>query len=80
MSNEADRAIAVLAMAVGACRGMLYSARTGDASQEEIELILDSTGEKQLIALLGEAGCRRATELADALPRGDKDALLGIVD
>ncbi len=80
MPSEDERAIAVLTRAMAVCRGMLYSARTGDASQAEIELILDSTSETQLKALIGETGWRRASNLAEALPDKDKDALLGIAD
>ena len=41
MPHDADRTIAVLAKAFAVCRGMLYSARTGDATRGEIERILD---------------------------------------
>lgn len=79
MSDEHSRSIAVLAKALSICRGMLYSARTGDATQTEIERILASTGEGQIIAMIGEAASIRAANLGDALPKADKDALLGIV-
>ncbi len=46
--DQNDRAIAVLAKALAVCRGVLYSARTGDASTGEIERILDSTGQDSL--------------------------------
>jgi hypothetical protein len=45
MKYDNDRAIAVLAKALCVCRGVLYSARTGDASQSNIERLLESTGE-----------------------------------
>jgi hypothetical protein len=45
MQYDNDRAIAVLAKALSVCRGVLYSARTGDASQSNIERLLESTGE-----------------------------------
>jgi hypothetical protein len=80
MSDAHDRSIAVFAKALSVCRGMLYSARTGDASVEEIERILESTGEDGITALIGAAACSRAATLADDLPKADKDALLGISD
>jgi hypothetical protein len=53
MQYDADRAIAIVAKALSVCRGTLYSARTGDASQSEIERKLENTGEESLIALMG---------------------------
>jgi hypothetical protein len=41
--TDAERAIAVLFQTVAVCRGLLYSARTGDATPEEFERILEST-------------------------------------
>jgi hypothetical protein len=41
--TDAERAIAVLFQTVAVCRGLLYSARTGDATPGEFERILEST-------------------------------------
>jgi hypothetical protein len=80
MTYDSDRAIAVLAKAVAVCRGMLYSARTGDATQGEIERILESTGQDSLIALMGKDTYNHAMQLSEALPEEDRDALLSIRD
>jgi hypothetical protein len=80
MQYDADRAIAVLAKALAVCRGILYSARTGDASQGEIERLLESTGEQSLIALMGRDTYRHAMQLSEALPPEDRDTLLAIGD
>ncbi len=80
MTYDSDRAIAVLAKAVAVCRGMLYSARTGDASQGEIERILESTGQDSLIALMGQDTYNHIMRLSEALPEKDRDALLSIRD
>jgi hypothetical protein len=76
---QKDRTIAVLLRAVSVCRGMLYSARTGDASRDEIERILESTSETQLIAMLGDADYQSAVSLSEALPNADRNRLLGIL-
>jgi hypothetical protein len=73
-----DRTIAVLLKAVAVTRGMLYSARSGDASREEIERILDSTSETGLKHLTGDAPYADAVRLAENLPAADRDFLLGI--
>jgi hypothetical protein len=80
MQYDADRAIAILAKALSACRGTLYSARTGDASQSEIERKLESTGEESLIALMGQDAYSHVVQLAEALPKEDSDTLLSIGD
>lgn len=80
VTYDSDRAIAVLAKTVAVCRGMLYSARTGDATQGEIERILESTGQDSLVALMGRETYNRVMELSEALPSEDRDALLSIRD
>jgi hypothetical protein len=80
MQYDNDRAIAVLAKALSVCRGILYSARTGDASQSKIERLLESTSEESLIALMGQDAYNHAMQLAEALPREDRDTLLSISD
>jgi hypothetical protein len=80
MPYDADRAIAVLHKAVAVCRGMLYSARTGDATQGEIERILEGTGQESLIALMGQDTYNHVMRLSEALPREDTDVLLAIRD
>jgi hypothetical protein len=76
--SDADRSIAILTQALAVCRGILYSARTGDASKDEIERLLESTGQESLIALLGQRAFSRAMQLAEELPEEDKDKLLSI--
>jgi hypothetical protein len=78
--HDTDRAIAVLHKAVAVCRGMLYSARTGDATRGEIERILEGTGEASLIALMGQETYNHVMELSEALPEEDRDVLLAIRD
>jgi hypothetical protein len=80
MTYDADRAIAVLHKAVAVCRGMLYSARTGDATQGEIERILESTGQDSLVTLMGQETYNHVMRLSEALPEKDHDALLSIRD
>ena len=80
MSYDADRAIAILAKALAICRGTLYSARTGNASQGEIECKLESTAEDSLIALMGRETYSHVVRLAEALPNEDTDILLAISD
>jgi hypothetical protein len=80
MPHDADRTIAVLAKAVAVCRGMLYSARTGDVTQGEIERILEGTGQDSLIALMGEEDYLYAIQLSEFLPPEDRDVLLAIRD
>jgi hypothetical protein len=80
MSYDADRAIAILAQALAVCRGILYSARTGDASQGEIECILESTAQDSLISLMGQETFSYVMELTEALPKEDRDILLSISD
>jgi DNA-directed RNA polymerase specialized sigma24 family protein len=78
MPQDDDRTIAVLYQAIAVCRGMLYSARTGDATQGEIERILEGTGQESLTALLGQETLRRVWQLSEALPPEDRDVLLAI--
>jgi hypothetical protein len=80
MQYDNDRAIAVLAKALAVCRGILYSARTGNASQGEIERLLESTGEESLIALMGQDTYSHVMRLSEALPKKDRDTLLSIGD
>jgi hypothetical protein len=80
MQYDADRTVAVLAKALSVCRGILSSARTGDASQGEIERILESTGQESLIALIGKDNYSHVMRLNEALPPEDRDALLSIRD
>jgi hypothetical protein len=80
MPHDSDRAIAILAKAVAVCRGMLYSARTGDATRGEIERILEGTGQDSLIALMGEENFLYAMRLSEFLPAEDRDVLLAIRD
>jgi hypothetical protein len=80
MPYDADRAIAVLHKAVAVCRGMLNSARTGDATQGEIERILEGTSEESLIALMGQDTYTHVMGLSEALPPEDRDVLLSIGD
>jgi hypothetical protein len=78
MQHDNERTIAILAKALSVCRGALYSARTGDASPEEIEYLLESTGENSLIALMGQDNYNRVMYLSEALPAADRDALLAL--
>ncbi len=80
MNDDTDRSVAILYQAIAVCRGMLYSARTGDASKGEIERILDSTSHETLKQLIGKDAMERAMHLAEALPREDRDTLLSIKD
>ena len=80
MQSDNDRAIAILFKALAVCRGILYSARTGDATQGEIERLLESTGEGSLIALMGQDTYIHVVQLAEALPSEDNDRLLSISD
>ena len=80
MSDDAERTIAVLHQALAVCRGLLYSARTGHATQGEIERILEGTGQESLVALLGAATYSHVMQLSEALPPEDRDVLLAIRD
>jgi hypothetical protein len=80
MTYDADRAIAVLHKALAVCRGMLYSARTGDATQGEIERIIESTGQDSLVALMGQKTYEQVMILSEALPEKDRNTLLSIRD
>jgi hypothetical protein len=80
MTYDADRAIAVLHKALAVCRGMLYSARTGDATQGEIERIIESTGQDSLVTLMGQETYNQVMRLSEALPSEDRDTLLSIRD
>jgi hypothetical protein len=51
MRHDNNREVVIFAKALAVCCSALYSARTGDASPEEIEYLLESTGENSLIAL-----------------------------
>jgi hypothetical protein len=78
MQPNTDRTIAILAQALAVCRGIMYSARTGDASQQEIEELLTSTSQESLVALMGLDTYYRVIELMEALPASDREHLLGI--
>jgi hypothetical protein len=80
MTYDADRAIAILHQALAVCRGMLYSARTGDATQGEIERIIESTGQDSLVTLMGQETYNQVMRLSEALPSEDRDTLLSIRD
>jgi hypothetical protein len=80
MPEDPDRTIAILYQAIAVCRGMLYSARTGQATQGEIERILEGTGQESLTALLGYETLGRVMQLSEALPSEDRDVLLAIRD
>jgi glycerol dehydrogenase-like iron-containing ADH family enzyme len=80
MQYDVDRAIAVLAKALAVCRGTLYSARTGDASQSEIERKLESTGEDSLVSLMGQDTYNHVMRMAESLSSDDCDKLLSIGD
>jgi hypothetical protein len=77
---DAERAIAVLFKTVAVCRGLLYSARTGDATQGEFERILESTSGDTIKKLVGADTFQHVMRLAEALPREDHDVLLSIRD
>jgi hypothetical protein len=78
MQYDADRTIAVLTKALAVCRGTLYSARTGHATQIEIEELLESTGQESLISLIGVDALNHAMQLAESLPDEDTNILLSI--
>jgi hypothetical protein len=80
MPNDPTRTIAILLQAIAVCRGMLYSARTGDASRGEIEAILGSTGHDALRKLIGNEALLAAIDATEHLPAEDRDALLAISD
>jgi hypothetical protein len=80
MQHDADRTIAILTQALSVCRGILYSARTGDASKDEIEKLLESTGQRSLVVLMGQEAFSRAMRLAEELPEEDRNKLLSIGD
>jgi hypothetical protein len=80
MQYDTDRIIGVLTRALLICRGILHSSRTGDVSQEEIERIIESTGQDSLVELLGYDTYLRMIELYDAVSREDVDKLLGLGD
>ncbi len=80
MEYDADRAIAILHQALAVCRGVLYSARTGDATQGEIERLLESTSGYALTALMGADTYTQVLKLAEDLSPEDRDALLAIGD
>jgi hypothetical protein len=80
VTYDADRAVAILHRALAVCRGMLYSARTNDATQGEIERILEGTGQDSLVALMGKDTYNRVMRLSEALPSEDTDTLLSIRD
>jgi hypothetical protein len=78
--EDAERAIAVLFQTVAVCRGLLYSARSGDATPREFERILDSTSGDTIKKLVGEDIFKHVMRLAEALPQEDRDVLLSIRD
>jgi hypothetical protein len=77
---DAERAIAVLFKTVAVCRGLLYSARSGDATPGEFERILDSTSGDTIRTLVGADTFEHMMRLAEALPQQDQDVLLSIRD
>jgi hypothetical protein len=76
---DADRAVAVLHQALSVCRGLLLSARTGNATQGEFDRLLESTGGETLTALIGQDTYRHVMRLSEALQE-DCDILLSIRD
>jgi hypothetical protein len=78
--QDAERAIAVLFQTVAVCRGLLYSARSGDATPGEFERILDSTSGDTIKTLVGAETFQHVMRLAEALPPEDRDVLLSIRD
>jgi hypothetical protein len=77
---EAERAIAVLYKTVAVLRGLMYSARSGLATQGEFDRILDSTNGDAIKKLVGADTFKHVMQLAEALPNEDHDALLSIKD
>jgi hypothetical protein len=75
---EAERAIAVLFQSVGVLRGLLYSARTGQATRGEFDRILDSNSGDSIKKLVGAKTFEHVMRLSEALPSEDRDALLSI--
>jgi hypothetical protein len=70
--------LAEFTKALSVCRGTLYSARTGHATQIEIEELLESTGQDSLISLIGSDALDHAMQLAESLPDEETNVLLSI--
>jgi hypothetical protein len=77
---ELERAVAILHQAVAVLRGLLYSARTGDATRGEFDRILDSTNGETLSKLIGPDVYKDVMSLSESLPPEDRDTLLSIKD
>jgi hypothetical protein len=77
---ELERAVAVLHQAVAVLRGLLYSARSGDATRGEFDRILDSTNGDTLSKLIGSDVYKDVMRLSESLPAKDRDILLSIKD
>jgi hypothetical protein len=78
--QKLERAVAVLHQTVAVLRGVLYSARSGDATEAEIERVLDSTNGETLARLIGPQTYQEVMALSEALPPHDRDTLLSIKD
>jgi hypothetical protein len=77
---ELERAVAILHQAVAVLRGLLYSARSGDATRGEFDRILDSTNGDTLSKLIGPEIYKDVMRLSETLPPEDRDTLLSIKD
>ena len=53
MDNGSMKKLALLTLALGKCRGLLYGIRTGDVDLEEIDKILRLTSLSNLAEVLG---------------------------
>jgi hypothetical protein len=78
--DELERAVAILHQAVAVLRGLLYSARSGDATRGEFDRILESTNGDMLSKLIGPETYKDVMRLSESLPPEDRDALLSIKD
>lgn len=77
---ELERAVAILHQTVAVLRGLLYSARSGDATRGEFDRILDSTNGDALSKLIGQDVYKDVMRLSENLPAEDRDTLLSIKD
>jgi hypothetical protein len=77
---ELERAVAVLHQTVAVLRGLLYSARSGDATRGEFDRILASTNGDTLSKLIGPNVYKDVMRLSEILPPEDRDTLLSIRD
>jgi hypothetical protein len=77
---ELERAVAILHQTVAVLRGLLYSARSGDATRGEFDRILDSTNGDTLSKLIGSDVYKDVMRLSESLPPEDRDTLLSIRD